>query len=72
MAQGIFTVYLLKSPQDRNPARLGEVKGDGELEVIAQGIALAKRKRSMKELNGCGVEAFEFTGERRQYGFVLI
>lgn len=72
MANGTFTVYLLKSPNDRNPRRLGEVKGSKEVEVIAQAVALAKRKCTPKELEGCGIEAFEYTGERRQYGFVLI
>lgn len=65
-------MYLLKSPNDRNPRVVGQVKGDGELEVIAQAIALAKRKYSAKEIQGCGVEAFEFDGERRQYEFILL
>lgn len=71
MAKGNFTVYLVTSPKDRNPKNIGNVEGENEVQVMAQAIALAKRKFARKEVQGCGIEAIEYGGERRQYAGVI-
>lgn len=71
MANGTFTVYLHKSPNDRNPENLGTVKGSEETQVLARAVALARARYNRKEIFGCGIEAIEYTGERRQFAGVV-
>lgn len=72
MAKGNFTVFILTSQNDRNPKNIGNVEGETEAEVMKAAIELIKRKMSRRDASGCGVEAIEFGGERRQYAGVVI
>lgn len=71
MAKGNFTVFLVRGPQDRNPANIGNVSGDGEKEVLTAAIKMVKEKFPKNEVQGCGLEAVEFGGERRQYAGII-
>lgn len=72
MAKGKFTVYILASPNDRNPKNIGNVEGSGEDEVMRAAISLIRRKMPHSEIFGCGVEAIEYGGERRQYAGIVL
>lgn len=71
MVKGNFTVYLLTSENDRNPKNIGNVQGENEVQVMAQAVALVKRKFAKVDVQGCGIEAIEYGGERRQYAGVI-
>lgn len=72
MASGNFTVYILTSPKDRNPKNIGNVEGEGEEQVMSRAIALVRSRFARNEVSGCGLEAIEYGGERRQYAGVIV